>query len=168
MSTEEILEKATGLMMKLASDETEHALLDARTKVQQSQRILLLDSGQILLKQAKGEQVDAERRSLMNDALNLVECYLMSLECAVEKCRFLRQLLDPQTDASLVQEAVPYQQMLEELLFVQSKRAEKLLRDQSGVRHLVQENVFASLLRPFLECCVSFRRGRLTDLMSFS
>ncbi len=139
----------TRMLQTLASEATHDQLLAARTAVQQNHRMLLLETGQIQLKVAKGEAVDQERKTLLNQALNLVECYLMSLEAALQKVDFLRQLLNPESNPADVQRGVDYQTVLEELLYVQKLHAEKLLRDEPVLADIVQPSVFRGVLKPF-------------------
>jgi len=150
-----VVDAAKQLMENLSSDTTRTLLLDNRTLVQTRQRSLLLEAGEVQLRLAKGETVDSDRRSLLNRALTLVECYLMSLECALSKVDFLRLLLDPSSDTAAVQEQVDYQKMLEELLFVQSKHANKLLLQEPFLTTLVCPNLFDGVLKGFSQMCVA-------------
>jgi hypothetical protein len=155
--TEDKVTETLQQLIALSSEDNRDKLLDARTEVLKSQRIQLLQAGEVQLRLAKGEKVDETRRTVLNQALNLIECYLISLECALAKIDFLRQVLNQDTDAEIVQNQIPYQSMLEELLVVQSVHANRLLNKEPSLAAMVTPQVFhkeRGILMPFKNMCV--------------
>jgi len=135
-------EEATQLLMKLCKEEIRDEILDARTQIYSQHRTLLLEVGETSLHHMKGRIVDPERKKHLNSALALVDCYLCSIECALIKIEFLKELLDPTSDSKLVQDQVPYQTMLEELLAVQGLHAESILHKNPDLDCIIQPSVF--------------------------
>ena len=156
-TTEEKVTAALEQLIQLSSEDSRDKLLDARTEVLKCQRVQLLEAGEVQLRLAKGEKVDEHRRTLLNQSLNLIECYLISLECALSKVDFLRAILNRDSDTEQIQNQIPYQSMLEELLVVQSVHAHRLLNKEPRLGDLVTPQVFhkeSGILMPFKNMCV--------------
>jgi hypothetical protein len=142
-------------METISSDAKRAEIITAREEVRKCQTSLLLEMGEVQLRLAKGEPVEESRRALLNSGLTLIECYLLSLECALLKVEFMRQVLNPSEDDRTIQSQVEYQRLLEELLFVQGKRAERILNSEPSLSTLVTPVVFQGVLAPFKQMCIA-------------
>jgi len=145
---------STLILSRLSSSEKETEILDCRTEIQKRHRSLLLESGQVWVKLAQGEAVDSTRRTLLNQCLNLTEVYLTCLECALSNLLYIRQLLDLSSNSVDMQQAAPYHQMLEEMMYVQIRRGEKMIADCPELVFLVKPNVCETVLKPFQSICI--------------
>ena len=155
-SAEEDVVKAQNLIERLATEETRSSLVKARIEVLDCQRKILLESGEVHLRIAKGEEVDPARKKLLNQCLNLIECYLTSLECALSKVDFLQIVLNPASDTASVQSQIPYQTMLEQLMAVQAINANRLINAEPTLTTLVTPTLFdknMGILLPFRQMC---------------
>lgn len=140
---------AQRLLEALCSEDFKTSVLDARSQVTQCQRSLLLEVGQIQLKVVQEGVIDTERKKFYNRCMDLVECYLIGLECALSKIQYIRELLDLTSDNEAVQSQMPYQKMLAEMMLMQRMRSRKLLADDSGLHDVVNPAVFDTILEPF-------------------
>ena len=154
MEDHDQINKAAEMMREIASERTETALFEARTAVAQCHRRLLVETGILQLKQFKQESVDSAQKQALNNALSLVDTYLIGLECALQKIAFLRLMLDPEADTAYIQSQVEYQNVLEEILHVQKLQADKLLQRDPSLRAKVNcPNVYDGILQGFAQFC---------------
>ena len=144
MNQEDNVQIVYDLFRELASEETRDRVLDARTLILQCHRDLLLESGQIHVRMAKKENVDATPKRFLNQCLNLVECYLIALECALKKIDILRVVLDTSVtiEKQEMENHLAYQKMLEDVLYVEMLRAKALIQEDSSVSLIVKPDIF--------------------------
>ena len=125
----EIIEK---WMRHLTTTETLTQIVQRQNDLRELQLELLLEVAQMHLGQPDG--TTAERKKRLNVSLSLIEIYLLILHCCVLKINYYRSLLDPSAYDHDIQERLPYQMKLEQIVDMEFFRAARLIASCPDVK----------------------------------
>ena len=111
-------------MRHLTTTETLTQIIRRQEELRQLQLDLLLEVAQMHI--GVGERTTARKKRL-NVSLSLIEIYLLILHCCILKVNYFRSLLDPSSYDADVQERLPRQMELEQIVDMSFYRAAKLI-----------------------------------------
>jgi len=127
MSAETEIEIIEAWMRHLTTTETLSQIIQRQEELRQLQLDLLLEVAQMHIGVGAGETTTAARKKRLNVSLSLIEVYLLILHCCVLKVNYFRSLLDPSSYDADIQERLPRQMELEQIVDCQFYRAHKLI-----------------------------------------
>lgn len=126
-------------MQTLSAEPIEEMLKAAQTKLQRQQVGLLMEIGQVHVKQIEEKSLEAggDRKDWINRCLNAIELYLVIVECCLKKILYFRDLLDPAMNDQDIKESEKYHIMLEKIVAVEHFKINRLYEQTPELRHVV-------------------------------
>jgi len=105
----------------LLQDDTVKVVHDLVTQLQKHYQSLLLEMGEVHVKQV--EEVNAmahrDRQAILNQSLAKMERYILVATCFQRKIEFMKFLTDPASPEHEVRDQMPYQALLEKIVLVE-------------------------------------------------
>ncbi len=145
----------------MANEESYEKVLDYRTEQTKEFRKMLFLRGKIWseLVQSEGNNRNDLEEKTINQALDLNECFLTGVECALIKYVYVKDLLDPNNNSMELQNRLPLVQDAEWIFLTQRIRASEIIRKNPDILRFMfkQENPFTTVLLPWNNMC--FKRS---------
>jgi hypothetical protein len=108
----------------LTQDDSKEKIRNLENALREQHSELLREMGEVHVRQieAKNPEIHKDRQTLISEKLTCVEVFLLIADCMSRKLLFLSQMLNPATSDETLQAQLPYQRLLEQIIFVERQR----------------------------------------------